>query len=364
MRGWLIIGLVIALSCSIVYASQPINLLINTFSYNITTSLNSTDINSTGYYNITSAMCYYLDNATEREAFLSTYNSSYYLNSNPLNFINTSYNSTYDTNQANNSWNESRANILYYPYSNPYAFINTSENSSYYLASNPSNFTNASALYPIFVNYTYYNSNPYSWINMSYNSTYDTYAYNQTTPAIDYADDTFITLTNEGNLNANSSVWWSGFDAFPTLYEANISDLQSYILASDEGDLNTNSSVYSDQCFYDANTTERSLFMSTYNNSYMTNTYNATYDAKPSNTFNATYDAFVIANVSKTSNETNFFGAKPSSFYLNSSAGQGWVNSSTGMKLNNDTKFYFGSEGEYCIYYNTTLNALISTNVC
>lgn len=86
--------------------------------------------------------------------------------------------------------------------------------------------------------YFYPYSNPFNFTNDT------TWQYNQTTPAMDYCDDTFITLANEGNLNTNSSTYWVGLNAFPTLYEANISDLQSYILTSDEADLNTNSSVY------------------------------------------------------------------------------------------------------------------------
>jgi len=37
--------------------------------------------------------------------------------------------------------------------------------------------------------------------------------YNQTTPAISYADGTFITLANEGNLNVNSSDFWDDLDS-------------------------------------------------------------------------------------------------------------------------------------------------------
>jgi hypothetical protein len=42
--------------------------------------------------------------------------------------------------------------------------------------------------------------------------------YNQTTPAIDYADETFITLANEGNLNVNSSDFWDDLDSPPATW--------------------------------------------------------------------------------------------------------------------------------------------------
>ena len=80
-------------------------------------------------------------------------------------------------------------------------------------------------------------------------------------------------------------------------------------------------------------------------------------------------------------NESSYLNGQASTYYLNTGGfnagnltsgtitnigvtGTGWLNSSTGGKYNNDTKLYFGTQGQYCIYYNSTLGALVSTNVC
>jgi len=62
-------------------------------------------------------------------------------------------------------------------------------------------------------NFSLYNA---SW-SSTYNSTYDVWAYNQTIPAINYANATFITKVNEANLNVNSSVYWNGVNSFSGL---------------------------------------------------------------------------------------------------------------------------------------------------
>lgn len=38
--------------------------------------------------------------------------------------------------------------------------------------------------------------------------------------------------------------------------------------------------------------------------------------------------------------------------------GAGWVNSTVGMKLSDNVKFYFGTDDDYCIFYNSTSAAL------
>lgn len=80
-------------------------------------------------------------------------------------------------------------------------------------------------------------------------------------------------------------------------------------------------------------------------------------------------------------NESVYLNNQLSSYYLNTGGfnagnltsgtitninitGTGWVNSSAGGKYNNNTKVYFGTQGQFCIYYNSTLNALVSTNNC
>jgi len=89
------------------------------------------------------------------------------------------------------------------------------------------------------------------------------------TDYLDGLDSTaFILTTSESDLNVNSSNYWDSYDVvsdlnnlitlyaenitagtidwarLPVFYEANISDLQSYILTSSEGDLNVNNSDY------------------------------------------------------------------------------------------------------------------------
>jgi len=97
----------------------------------------------------------------------------YYSISNPLNFINTSYNSTYASFiQDNTSWNQTLANTLYYGITNQYNYWNSTFATF--------NKTYADTLYtPATFNKTYADTlyysitNPLNFINTSYNSTYD-----------------------------------------------------------------------------------------------------------------------------------------------------------------------------------------------
>jgi hypothetical protein len=134
------------------------------------------------------------------------------------------------------------------------------------------------------------NTSAVSWVqnrgypNSTYNATYDSKmsgSGNTSTDVVNAINGTttsrfsisvlfsnnsnYVNNKTEANLNTNSSTYWSG-RAWPT----NCSAGQ----------------------FYNA---VNSAFLcgtpSTYNASYMTSTYNATYDAKPSNTYNSTYDS-------------------------------------------------------------------------
>jgi len=178
----------------------------------------------------------------------------------------------YDNDDVNFTVTEDASNITYEVCIN--SIQNITVNNSIYFNGYPSSY-----FYPY--------SNPFNFTNDT------TWQYNQTIPAMDYCDATFINLANESNLNVNSSVYWDNMDSFPILYEANISDLQSYILQSSEGDLNVNSSGY---CSYIDNQTERDLFL---------------------NTTNDTYDAFVTANVSSIANNSYYLNGKSPSYFWN-----------------------------------------------
>lgn len=194
--------------------------------------------------------------------------------------------------------NQSQWNVNSSTWCNDSQYLNGSGSSNFYPSSNPNDFistwipnttlemknaVNNSGYYNITSQQCFYVGNVTernAFLNI-YNSSYLTqelelmfnnnwtnissWLYNQTENAMDYCDDTFITKANEGNLNTNSSTYWSGLDAFPTLYEANISDLQSYLLTESDP-------------LWSGNYTD-------FNDSW-------------SSTFNATYDALVTDNES------------------------------------------------------------------
>jgi len=127
---------------------------------------------------------------------------------------------------GNSSFNQSLTDTLYYSITNPLNFINTTTGQVFndtVLVLN----VNSSL-------WNHINTNEVSWLS-TYNLTYTTYAYNQTTPAITYADNINTTLSSridgisegnesfnqtltdsiyiaqseEANLNVNSSTWWA-----------------------------------------------------------------------------------------------------------------------------------------------------------
>ena len=88
----------------------------------------------------------------------------------------------------NSSWNESYADTLYYSITNPLNFINSTDLADY----------NDTVLI-LSVNtslWNYITTNEASWLS-TYNETYNTWAYNQTTPANTYTD----------SVNASTASW-------------------------------------------------------------------------------------------------------------------------------------------------------------
>lgn len=199
--------------------------------------------------------------------------------------------------------NQSSWNVNSSLYCNNSQYLNGNANSYFYPYSNPFNFTNDT-----------------------------TWQYNQTQPAVDYCDATFIILANEGDLNTNSSVYWDGRDSFPTLYEANISDLQSYILGSNEAYLNVNSSTYSNQCYYVNNITERTAFTDTRNITYE-NYVNANVSATSNNTLFCNGGSCLTVDPTNVSNNTLFFNGRSGNYFWNVTGGIPFTNL-TGFDLN------------------------------
>jgi len=221
------------------YNSNPLG-YINDTSWNITAWNGTLAFNNTlstydtwAYNQTTPAIDWviaqgYTGNASWNQSLADTL---YYSILNPNNFINSSYNATYDTwsyNQttpaidwvtaqnyttSNFTWNQSLADTLYYWITNPDNFVNNTYNSTYdtwaYNQTTPA--------------IDYILSNPYGWLNTSYNSTYNTYAYNQTQPAIDWViAQGYISQESEYNSNPlgyiNDTSWnisaWNGTLAF------------------------------------------------------------------------------------------------------------------------------------------------------
>jgi hypothetical protein len=336
---------------------------------------------------------------------------------------------------------------------------------------------NESMLYPIFVNLTYFDTNPFGWINYTTGNTTDeifSVCDNSTFSPIDeplWAAN-YSALNDSWSSTYNSSYLTSSYN---TTYDALVSDNTSWnesIAAelfygisnpfnffNDSTVLNVNSSIY---CSYMDNSTERDIFMLTYNQTYdALISYNATWNqtlgdelyysvSNPwgfinyttgnttdeifavcdnstfikteldplwsgnytalnsswSTTFNSTYDAKISYNstFNQTLTDLLYAGLGESLWSGNYSAlNDSWSTTynltysqwnktyadglyqsaagnttaqvqnamnNTGLLFNvstwvaNDTKMYFGSQKQYCIYYNSSLQALVSTNVC
>jgi hypothetical protein len=149
-------------------------------------------------------------------------------------------------------------------------------------------------------------SNPFSYINDT------TWQYNQTTPAIDW-----VTAQNYIKSYSESDPLWSANytlfnNSWSTTYNSSYMT-NTYNSTYDAKPSNTYNSTYEAKPSNVYNSSyewfSNSTIFLNYNSSYMTNTYNSTYDAKPSNTYNSTYEA----KPSNTYNST--YEAKPSNTY-------------------------------------------------
>jgi hypothetical protein len=128
----------------------------------------------------------------------------------------------------------------------------------------------------------YYFSNPYNYLNSSFNSTYNTYAYNQTLPAINYFNSNPYNWINSSfnstyndyitkNVSSisNNSLYFNGYSTslFQNGTELTNITTEMQIAVNNSGSYN----ITSWQTNYVNNATERTSF---------TNTYNKTYDDK------------------------------------------------------------------------------------
>jgi hypothetical protein len=115
----------------------------------------------------------------------------------------------------------------FYPYSNPYNFLNSSYNSTY----------NTWAYNQTTPAISYFNSNPFNWINTSFNSTYDA--------LISYNTSFNETRTNSLYAPINEPLWSANYTAFNTSWSSTYNS--SYLTA--ETDWNNN---YSNVAFKNA----------------------------------------------------------------------------------------------------------------
>jgi hypothetical protein len=303
---------------SLGYSNSTFNSTYDTWAYNQTTP--AVDfIQSLGYsnssYNATYDSWAYnqtvaaIDYIASLNYVNSTYNATYdswaynqtvaaidYIQS--LGYSNSTYNSTYNT----WAYNQTVAAIDYIA---SLGYLNSTYNSTYDTWAY--NQTTPAIDYILSLNY----SNSTS----SYNSTYDTWSYNQTTPAILYCDANFINWANESDLNVNSSnstIWWAGYSSVPSAWTDTYNSTYNswaynqtipamdyadgkFILQVDENYLNTNSSNY-----WDGLDDPLASWTDTYNATYNTYAYNQTTAAIDfvqslgyvNSTYNSTYNTW------------------------------------------------------------------------
>lgn len=274
-----------------VLATKPLNLLFEI--YRINTTLNSTDINSTGYYNITSQQCYYIDNVTERALFLNTFNATY----DALITDNSSWNETLagtlyaPIGAGNDSWNETLADTRYYGKDdNILGFYNVTTLPAYPTADNTS--WNESHYRSIW-NAT--NSSYEYWTNASltntYNSTYDALK----TDNASWNESRYMSIwnaTNESYYLKSNPMGFYNTTTLPYKSDANASTITcsgtDKISAYDNatGVLTCSADATGEGGNSSWNETYyRSIWNATnasyeyWTNSSLTNTYNSTYDA-------------------------------------------------------------------------------------
>ena len=169
-----------------------------------------------------------------------------------------------------------------------------------------------------FTNPLYINMTNTSWIYpltnaLYYNMTNNTFNYMTNTSLQTIQNQTWVTaITNPYYMNmsnqsitANNSLYLNGYPSTYYVNSTNNTFAKNSTLATyDACMFNTFNSTYntfvvnnvSARIDFVANITERNLFLAVYNASYMTNTFNSTYDAKPSNTFNTTYNTWSLLN--------------------------------------------------------------------
>lgn len=281
-----------------------------------------------GYVNTTT---FIITNETDPlwEANYSAFNDTWAL----------TYNETYDVLFSDNvTWNETLGNELYYSIQNLNNFIIDTYNVTYdtydYRANN-SLLETYNVSYDALIGATgntswnetlgnelYYSiSNPNSFIIDTYNSTYDTYNYRVNDTLIRTYNSTYDSLVSfpgfsdlitDYGFTDNSANWDTAFgwgdyrenntllDTYNLTYDAIVGDNTSwtetvatglyYSITNPDGFISSFAEL---DPFWSANyTLFNTSWSNMYNESYMINTYNSTYDLKPDNTFNSTYDTW------------------------------------------------------------------------
>jgi hypothetical protein len=339
--------------------------------HNTTTEIKNAINGSTNSYNITSWVSFYINNATERTLFTNTYNStydtvvtgntsaqminavnnslSYNITSWVANYINNStertlftntYNSTYDTKPSNtyNSTYDLNINTA-----NTSAEMRAAINGSTYsynITSWVSNYINNATERTLFTNV--FNSSYEYWLNttlmQTYNSTYDLNINTANTTA------EMRTAINGSTNSYNITAWVSFYinnsterTLFTNVYNSsyeywlNLTLMQTYNSTYDTKPSNTYNSTY-DTYNYRTNTTLTQTYNSSYEywlNTTLMQTYNSTYDTKPTNTYNVSYDSGVghntTAEIQKVVNTTSYSTFNATKLYLTNSVTTGVI---------------------------------------
>ena len=211
----------------------------------------------------------------------------------------TAYNDTWTStyNETYESWNKSYADTLYYDISNPNSYYNSTTIPAYISTETDPNW---------FANFTAYND---TW-SSTYNATYNTWAYNQTSAAITYADSLYAGITEPqwlANFTAYNDTWSSTYNA-------------TYAGYNSSGFITNWSRAETDPAWF-ANFTA-------YNNTW-TSTYNETY-ANWNKTYSDTlYVPYSGSTGKVTLNSYNF--SVGSAFLVDTAVGQ----SKVGIGINN-----------------------------
>jgi hypothetical protein len=310
-------------------------------------------VNNSGYYNIISAQCFYMNNATDRTSFQLTYNSTYhtYVITNVSSISNnTLWFNGYSTSFFQNGTEQINTTIQMLAAVNTTGWerwFNITSLMSYYLNNvtergfftstfNTSYDAFRTANYSAKTDYVN-NATERSTFTSTFNTTYHNFVAanvsNNTAYLEGYLSTFFCPLNSSacGGTGGGVNYWL-------------VSGSWMWNNATAGGQPNINMTTINATTFYGklagyvSNATERALYG-----------YNGTYES----TFNSSYNSQLGHN---TSIEIKAAVNNTGSYDIGINGTQ-WINSTLGFKLFDNVKIYFGTHNDVFIMYNSTANA-------